>query len=96
MPPHHRRSTTPFLVAVHIGAGWHSPSKEPAYKQLMFEAIAAATSVLQQQDPGSGLDAVVAALRVLEVCVCRGTCTGKRKCLAAAVGTAVGIAVAEV
>jgi isoaspartyl peptidase/L-asparaginase-like protein (Ntn-hydrolase superfamily) len=63
----------PCLVAVHVGAGWHSAAKEPAYKRLMADAIAAALAALRgggASDVAGGsspLDAVVAALSVLEV-----------------------------
>ncbi|XP_061373569.1 putative threonine aspartase [Gastrolobium bilobum] len=54
-----------FFVAVHVGAGYHSPSNEKALRSAMNRACLAAASVLSK---GSGqcLDAVVAAIQVLE------------------------------
>jgi isoaspartyl peptidase/L-asparaginase-like protein (Ntn-hydrolase superfamily) len=54
-----------MLIAVHVGAGWHAPAKEAAYKQLLVEAVAAARAAAARG--GAPLDAVAAALRVLEV-----------------------------
>lgn len=57
----------PSLIAVHVGAGWHAPAKEAAYKAAMCAAISAARSHLAR--PGAtSLGAAVAAMRVLEVC----------------------------
>ena len=53
-----------YLVAVHVGAGYHSRKKEPAYKRLMEEACRAAGMVLEQ---GGGVPmAISAAISVLE------------------------------
>ncbi|GAU50281.1 hypothetical protein TSUD_349310 [Trifolium subterraneum] len=54
-----------FFVAVHVGAGYHSPSNHKSLRSAMNRACHAAASVLQR---GSGLciDAVVAAIQLLE------------------------------
>ncbi|XP_062090289.1 putative threonine aspartase isoform X2 [Humulus lupulus] len=53
-----------FFVAVHVGAGFHSPSNEKALRSAMKRACLAGASVLK----GSGgcVDAVSAAIQVLE------------------------------
>ncbi|GBF97541.1 hypothetical protein Rsub_10142 [Raphidocelis subcapitata] len=58
------RPPPPCLVAVHVGAGWHAPAKEASYTALMRAALDAARAALA--GGGAALDAVVAALRVLE------------------------------
>jgi taspase (threonine aspartase 1) len=57
-----------FFVAVHVGAGYHSPSNHKSLRSAMNRACLAAASVLQH---GSGLclDAVVAAIQLLEVSI---------------------------
>ncbi|KAL6128760.1 hypothetical protein ACLB2K_072115 [Fragaria x ananassa] len=54
-----------FFVAVHVGAGYHAPSNEKALRSAMKRACLAAASLLRQ---GSGrcIDAVNAAIQVLE------------------------------
>ncbi|KAK2407121.1 N-terminal nucleophile aminohydrolase (Ntn hydrolase) superfamily protein [Trifolium repens] len=54
-----------FFIAVHVGAGYHSPSNHKSLRSAMNRACLAAASVLQR---GSGLclDAVVAAIQLLE------------------------------
>lgn len=54
-----------FFVAVHVGAGYHSPSNEKALRSAMKRACLAAASVLRK---GSGrcVDAVSVAIQVLE------------------------------
>ncbi|KAL6124244.1 hypothetical protein ACLB2K_076759 [Fragaria x ananassa] len=54
-----------FFVAVHVGAGYHAPSNEKALRSAMKRACLAAASLLRQ---GSGrcIDAVTAAIQVLE------------------------------
>ncbi|KAF1889779.1 hypothetical protein Lal_00025108 [Lupinus albus] len=54
-----------FFVAVHVGAGYHSPSNDKPLRSAMNRACLAAASLLSD---GSGqcIDAVVAAIRVLE------------------------------
>ncbi|QCD86098.1 taspase [Vigna unguiculata] len=54
-----------FFVAVHVGAGFHSPSNDKALRSVMNRACQAAASVLSSGS-GTGLDAVVAAIQVLE------------------------------
>ncbi|KAK7349536.1 hypothetical protein VNO77_06980 [Canavalia gladiata] len=56
-----------FMVAVHVGAGYHSPSNDKALRSAMNRACLAAASILSNGS-GSGLclDAVVAAIQVLE------------------------------
>nr|KYP49440.1 Putative isoaspartyl peptidase/L-asparaginase 4 [Cajanus cajan] len=54
-----------FFVAVHVGAGFHSPSNEKALRSAMNRACLAAASILSDGS-GTRLDAVVAAIRVLE------------------------------
>ncbi|KAK9121326.1 hypothetical protein Syun_018943 [Stephania yunnanensis] len=62
--PNH--NTRQFFVAVHVGAGFHSPSNEKSLKLAMKRASLAAASLLQN-GPGTSLDAVSAAIQVLEV-----------------------------
>ncbi|KAI5075047.1 hypothetical protein GOP47_0011008 [Adiantum capillus-veneris] len=54
-----------FFVAVHVGAGYHSPANSLAYRKAMHHACLEAASVLSQKS-GTGFDAVVAAVKVLE------------------------------
>ncbi|XP_047182951.1 putative threonine aspartase isoform X4 [Vigna umbellata] len=54
-----------FFVAVHVGAGYHSPSNDKALRSVMNRACQAAASILSSGS-GTGLDAVVAAIQVLE------------------------------
>lgn len=54
-----------FFVAVHVGAGFHSPSNERAFRIAMKKACLSAASILQKGTGGS-LDAVVVATQVLE------------------------------
>ncbi|XP_004240111.2 putative threonine aspartase isoform X2 [Solanum lycopersicum] len=58
-------STPTFFVAVHVGAGYHSPSNEKALRSAMKRACLAAASVLRK-DAGGCIDAVTAAIQVLE------------------------------
>lgn len=55
-----------FFVAVHVGAGYHAPSNEKALRSAMKRACLAAASVLRK-GPGGSVDAVAAAIQVLEV-----------------------------
>jgi len=55
-----------FFVAVHVGAGYHSPSNHKPLRSAMNRACLAAASVLQHGS-GLSLDAVVAAIQLLEV-----------------------------
>uniref|UniRef100_A0A2P2JHE6 Putative threonine aspartase n=1 Tax=Rhizophora mucronata TaxID=61149 RepID=A0A2P2JHE6_RHIMU len=55
-----------FFVAVHVGAGYHSSSNEKALRSAMKRACLAAASILRK-GPGGCLDAVTAAVQVLEV-----------------------------
>ncbi|RZS05710.1 hypothetical protein BHM03_00036247 [Ensete ventricosum] len=72
-----------FFVAVHVGAGFHSPANEKAYRGAMKRACHAAAAVLRKVvfdrshgvcplflgfGDGGCLDAVSAAIQVLEVC----------------------------
>ncbi|KAJ0963813.1 hypothetical protein J5N97_028935 [Dioscorea zingiberensis] len=54
-----------FFVAVHVGAGFHAPSNEKAFKRAMKRACLAAASILRKADAGC-MDAVEAAIQVLE------------------------------
>ncbi|XP_051219925.1 putative threonine aspartase [Lolium perenne] len=54
-----------FFVAVHVGAGFHAPANEKVYRRAMKRACLAAAAVLREGS-GSSLDAVAAAIRVLE------------------------------
>ncbi|BAT89541.1 hypothetical protein VIGAN_06051700 [Vigna angularis var. angularis] len=54
-----------FFVAVHVGAGYHAPSNDKALRSVMNRACQAAASILSSGS-GTGLDAVVAAIQVLE------------------------------
>ncbi|KAJ4778265.1 Isoaspartyl peptidase/L-asparaginase [Rhynchospora pubera] len=54
-----------YFVAVHVGAGYHSPSNEKAFRLVMKRACLAAASILQKDD-GTSLDAVAAAIQILE------------------------------
>ncbi|PIA34245.1 hypothetical protein AQUCO_03800079v1 [Aquilegia coerulea] len=70
------RENPRFFVAVHVGAGFHSPSNEKALKSVMNRACLAAASLLSQKPDSSSsstslqryrcLDAVSAAIQVLE------------------------------
>lgn len=40
-----------FFVAVHVGAGFHSPSNEKAYKRAIKKACLAAASILRKVSP---------------------------------------------
>lgn len=58
-------SEVPFFVACHVGAGFHSISKEGQYTKVLHAACRSAAGVLKEHsDP---MEAVVAAIRVLEV-----------------------------
>uniref|UniRef100_A0A0E0PFX7 Uncharacterized protein n=2 Tax=Oryza TaxID=4527 RepID=A0A0E0PFX7_ORYRU len=59
-PPNRR-----FFVAVHVGAGFHAPANEKAYRRAMKRACLAAAAVLREGN-GTSLDAVAAAIQVLE------------------------------
>ncbi|KAJ6679639.1 THREONINE ASPARTASE 1 [Salix purpurea] len=54
-----------FFVAVHVGAGYHAPSNEKALRSAMKRACLAAASILRK-GPGGSIDAVTAAIQVLE------------------------------
>ncbi|XP_051146430.1 putative threonine aspartase isoform X2 [Andrographis paniculata] len=54
-----------FFVAVHVGAGFHSPSNEKVLRSAMNRACLAAASVLRKGSGGC-IEAVGAAIRVLE------------------------------
>ncbi|KAG9445195.1 hypothetical protein H6P81_016535 [Aristolochia fimbriata] len=54
-----------YFVAVHVGAGFHSPSNEKSLRQAMKRACLAAASVLSHNSDGC-IDAVTAAIQVLE------------------------------
>ncbi|CAL5029207.1 unnamed protein product [Urochloa decumbens] len=54
-----------FFVALHVGAGFHAPSNEKAYRRAMKRACLAAAAVLREGS-GTSLDAVAAAIHVLE------------------------------
>ncbi|PKU63057.1 Putative threonine aspartase [Dendrobium catenatum] len=54
-----------FFVAVHVGAGFHSPSNEKSFRRAMKKACLSAASVLRKGS-GSCLDAVIIATQVLE------------------------------
>lgn len=62
------RQNPRFFVAVHVGAGYHAPSNEKALRSAMKRACVAAASILRK-GPGHGgcVDAVAAAIQVLEV-----------------------------
>ncbi|XP_073142623.1 putative threonine aspartase isoform X1 [Henckelia pumila] len=54
-----------FFVAVHVGAGFHAPSNEKALRTAMKRACFAAASILRKGS-GESIDAVAAAIQVLE------------------------------
>ncbi|CAL5382441.1 unnamed protein product [Camellia sinensis] len=54
-----------FFVAVHVGVGFHMPPNEKALSSAMKRACLAAASVLRK-GPGGCIDAVSAAIQVLE------------------------------
>uniref|UniRef100_K3ZFB0 Uncharacterized protein n=1 Tax=Setaria italica TaxID=4555 RepID=K3ZFB0_SETIT len=54
-----------FFVALHVGAGFHAPANEKAYRRAMKRACLAAAAVLRESS-GTSLDAVAAAINVLE------------------------------
>jgi isoaspartyl peptidase/L-asparaginase-like protein (Ntn-hydrolase superfamily) len=55
----------PYLIAVHAGAGYHTASKEAAYKSALRTALKAGADVLNKG--GCSMAAVKAAICVLEV-----------------------------
>jgi hypothetical protein len=57
-----------FFVAVHVGAGYHAAANEKALRSVMRRACLAASTILRQ-DSGECIDAVSAAIQVLEVFV---------------------------
>ncbi|PWZ44198.1 putative threonine aspartase [Zea mays] len=60
-----RIPTRRFFVALHVGAGFHAPANEKAYRRAMKRACLAAAAVLRE-GTGTSLDAVAAAIQVLE------------------------------
>lgn len=58
------------FIAVHAGAGHHGVNREAAYKAAMRSAVKAAAAALEQGQ--SSMDAVKAAICVLEVCLLPG------------------------
>ncbi|XP_068650732.1 putative threonine aspartase isoform X2 [Aristolochia californica] len=54
-----------YFVALHVGAGFHSPSNEKSLRKAMKRACLAAASVLCHNSGGC-IDAVTAAIQVLE------------------------------
>ncbi|XP_024010043.1 putative threonine aspartase isoform X2 [Eutrema salsugineum] len=54
-----------FFVAVHVGAGYHAAASEKALRSVMRRACLAASTILRQ-DSGGCIDAVSAAIEVLE------------------------------
>jgi taspase (threonine aspartase 1) len=55
----------PYFVAVHAGAGYHSPAKEAAYLAAMRAALTQAAAAFDQGC--NSMDAVKAAICALEV-----------------------------
>ncbi|XP_057531689.1 putative threonine aspartase [Amaranthus tricolor] len=60
-----REESPTFFVAVHVGAGFHAPSNEKLLRSAMNRACLAAAAILNL-DTGECVDAVEAAIRVLE------------------------------
>nr|VDD27661.1 unnamed protein product [Brassica oleracea] len=54
-----------FFVAVHVGAGYHAVANEKALRSVIRRACLAASTILRQ-DSGGCIDAVSAAIEVLE------------------------------
>ncbi|CAM6048580.1 unnamed protein product [Sphagnum compactum] len=54
-----------YFIAVHVGAGYHAPQNSRAYRRVMRRACWAAAEILSQNS-GTSIDAVAAAIRVLE------------------------------
>ncbi|EOA20769.1 hypothetical protein CARUB_v10001098mg [Capsella rubella] len=54
-----------FFVAVHVGAGYHAVGNEKSLRSVMRRACIAASTILRQ-DSGECIDAVSAAIQVLE------------------------------
>ncbi|CAF2034346.1 hypothetical protein HID58_031488 [Brassica napus] len=54
-----------FFVAVHVGAGYHAVANEKALRSVIRRACLAASTILRQ-DSGECIDAVSAAIEVLE------------------------------
>ncbi|XP_010419611.1 PREDICTED: putative threonine aspartase isoform X3 [Camelina sativa] len=54
-----------FFVAVHVGAGYHAAANEKSLRSVMRRACLAASTILRQ-DSGECIDAVSAAIQVLE------------------------------
>lgn len=61
---HIERTMDRYLVAVHVGAGYHGKKKEPAYIRLMEQACLAAGRALEHG--GSIPTAISAAISILE------------------------------
>ncbi|XP_066349603.1 putative threonine aspartase [Miscanthus floridulus] len=57
--------TRRFFLALHVGAGFHAPANEKAYRRAMKRACLAAAAILREGS-GTSLDAVAAAIQVLE------------------------------
>ncbi|XP_010456261.1 PREDICTED: putative threonine aspartase isoform X1 [Camelina sativa] len=57
--------TRRFFVAVHVGAGYHATANEKSLRSVMRRACLAASTILRQ-DSGECIDAVSAAIQVLE------------------------------
>ncbi|XP_062227178.1 putative threonine aspartase isoform X2 [Phragmites australis] len=64
-PSASRSASRRFFVALHVGAGFHAPANEKAYRRAMKRACLAAAAVLREGS-GTSLDAVAAAIGVLE------------------------------
>ncbi|KAG0528169.1 hypothetical protein BDA96_06G295400 [Sorghum bicolor] len=60
-----RIPTRRFFVALHVGAGFHAPANEKAYRRAMKRACLAAAAILREGS-GTSLDAVAAGIQVLE------------------------------
>ncbi|KAF8107101.1 hypothetical protein N665_0126s0019 [Sinapis alba] len=54
-----------FFVAVHVGAGYHATANEKALRSVIKRACLAASTILRQESGGC-IDAVSAAIEVLE------------------------------
>lgn len=63
-----------MFIAVHVGAGFHSHQKEAGYREAMRQAVEAAAAALQAGR--SSVEAVVAAIRMLEDCPLTNAGTG--------------------
>jgi taspase (threonine aspartase 1) len=60
--------TSKWVIAVHCGAGYHSPKNAQKYKDIMSQACRAASKILVNNTPNACIEAVTQAITILEDC----------------------------